>query len=68
MPTRDLFDDALPPCPLCSSGDFIPIIYTPPSDEMRFAAELGHIVLGNAKNRETRPQWKCNSGSCDYRF
>jgi hypothetical protein len=68
MPTRDLFNDALPPCPLCSSGEFIPIIYTTPSDEMRTAAELGLIVLGNSQDREASPQWKCKSGSCDYRF
>jgi hypothetical protein len=68
MSKSDVFEDEVPSCPGCASHEVVPIIYTPPSDEMFTAAKLRLIVLADTPASAGAPQWKCQSGSCDYSF
>jgi hypothetical protein len=68
MTTTNVFEGEPPSCPVCASDRVVPIIYTPPSDEMLIAAKMGHLVLGDTQASAATAHWKCQSGSCDYSF
>lgn len=68
MTTRSIFDDQPAHCPHCQGTLIVPIIYSSPSDEMRIAEKLGHLVLRQASAAAGAPEWKCLVPECNQEF
>lgn len=68
MSEHHLFDDAPDRCPVCGTGEPLPLVYGSPSAEMLTAARLGQIALGGPASSNDAAQWACRSAGCRAEF
>jgi hypothetical protein len=66
--TTPPFHDDPPQCPQCGTPGPLPLIYGNASEEMRIAAELGHLVLAHHQEPDAHTEWICRAESCQLRF
>lgn len=66
--TAALFHDEPAECPQCGRPGPLPIVYGTPSEEMRLAARLGYLVLGEDHSPPGGGQWVCPGQTCRYEF
>lgn len=66
--TTSLFSDEPSRCPECGAPSPLPLLYGPSSEEMRAAAQLGQIALGNTPSSDPPNQWRCHDPRCGLEF
>lgn len=62
------FSDEPSHCPHCGDPHPIPLLYEPSSDEMRTAAQLGHIALADTPRTDPPSEWVCRDPGCSVQF